>query len=109
MSNEAVRIIRETEERAAAIRKEAADTAKKLVADARAQGEADCKKAEAEARAEAQRKINEATQKSLELTEKTTAEAKAKADGISAAARSRMEQAENIIIRELMKKCRLPG
>lgn len=106
MSKEAVKIIRETEGRAAEIRKEAAERARGLVADARVQGEADCESAEAEARARALEILSEANQKSLELMKNSTAEAKAGADEISAAAKARIELAENTIIRELVEKCR---
>ena len=106
MSREAVLTIRETEEKAARIRREAAELAKKQMADARRQGEADCERAEAETRAEIRDKLAGVRQQAAELLERSAAEAGARADEISAAAGSRIAMAEDIIIRELVEKCR---
>jgi hypothetical protein len=104
MSQDAVLMIRETEKKADEIRRQAAEKALMISANAKSAGEKRCAETEKDTRAELKVMLSEMKTKAASLIERSRSEAKEEA-AMAASAEPKMGMAAKLIIRRLMEKC----
>ncbi len=106
MSRESIKMIKQTEQEAERILREAQEKAAQMVADAKANGEALCESTEIETIAAAKVVIGQLREKAENMRERLEAEAKQEAAEVVRQASLRKRSAEKIVIRGLASKCR---
>ena len=106
MSRESIKLIKQSEQEAERIVREAQEKALQMMADAKAEGEALCDSTEAETIAAAKEVILQLRERAENLRERLDTEAKEEAAEIVRQASLRKRSAEKIVIRGLASKCR---
>mgnify|MGYP002510556066 CR=1 FL=1 len=106
MSRESINAIKQTEQQAERILREAQEKAAKMVADAEARGAALCENTETETVAAAKDVIVQLRERAETMRERLDTEAKEEAAEIVRQASLRKRSAEKIVIRGLASKCR---
>ena len=106
MSRESINAIKQTEQQAERILREAQEKAAKMVADAEARGAALCENTETETVAAAKEVIVQLRERAETMRERLDTEAKEEAAEIVRQASLRKRSAEKIVIRGLASKCR---
>ena len=106
MSRESIKAIKQTEQEAERILREAQEKAAKMVADAEANGVALCESTETETIAKAKEVIVQLRERAETLRDRLDTEAKEEVAEIVRQSSLRKRSAEKIVIRGLASKCR---
>ena len=106
MSRESIKAIKQTEQEAERILREAQEKAAKMVADAEANGVALCDNTEKETIAKAKEVIVQLRERAETLRDRLDSEAKEEVAEIVRQSSLRKRSAEKIVIRGLASKCR---
>lgn len=105
MSQQAIKQIRDAEDKAAVLCRVARERAAEMRERVRVQGENHCTDVERETEAEYTARLADMRQRALELEAKKYAEAEAEAAALEAAAREKIEEAINLIVWEIVERC----
>ena len=105
MSKDAIKQIRETEDQAAILCRVAEEKAAEMKERIRIEGEAHCAETEQETEAEYAAELDEIRRRALALESKKRAEAEAEAEALMKRARERLDDADKIIVWEIVERC----